>query len=75
MVSSYIENVYNFDRQSEVRMAPKLTDKHIKLPPFAPLQVKLAAQVLSHSVTAGVSFLVQLSVPPEEAKDTVLFLE
>ncbi|KAK7496579.1 hypothetical protein BaRGS_00012231, partial [Batillaria attramentaria] len=56
-------------------MAPKLTDKHIKLPPFAPLRVKYAAQVMSHTVAAGISTLVTFGVLPPEAEATAAFLE
>ena len=34
-------------------MAPKLTERHIYLPPFTNMRVKLATQVFSHSVAAG----------------------
>ncbi|GFN89953.1 transposable element p transposase [Plakobranchus ocellatus] len=48
----YVEAFYAHDCKLPIRMAPKLTDKHIKLPPFAALRVKLATQVMSHSVAA-----------------------
>ena len=50
----YIVDFYNHDSKLPVRMAPKLSGKHINLPPFAPMRVNLAAQVLSHSVAAGI---------------------
>ena len=71
----YIEQFYNFDRQNAVRIAPKLTAKHIDLPPFAPLRVKYAVQVLSHTVAAGLSTLIQLGVLASDAKETALFIE
>ena len=59
LVSWYhIVDFYRFDKGHEIRLAPKLTDKHINLPPFTSMHVNLAAQVLSHSVAAGISFLV-----------------
>ncbi|KAK7465210.1 hypothetical protein BaRGS_00037614, partial [Batillaria attramentaria] len=64
----YVETFYHFDKENAVRLAPKLTDTHLNLPPFSPMSVKLAAQVLSHSVAAGVSTLVQLKVLPTDAK-------
>ena len=48
-------------------MAPKLKDKHIDLPPFSTMHVNLAAQILSHSVAAGISTLVNLKHLPESA--------
>ena len=47
-------------------MAPKLTSRHIDLPTFAPLRVKLATEVLSHSVAAGISTLCSLKALPQE---------
>ncbi|GFN78617.1 THAP domain-containing protein 9 [Plakobranchus ocellatus] len=56
-------------------MAPKLTDKHIKLPPFAALHVKLATKVMSHSVASGISTMFALGALSSEAKDTALFID
>ena len=56
-------------------MAPKLKDRHIELPPFSAMQVNLAAQVFTHSVTAGISALVTLKHLPDSAKDTAQFVE
>ena len=49
----HIEDFYDLDSRSPIRMAPKLTRKHIDLPAFTNMRVKLATQVLSHSVAAG----------------------
>ena len=57
-------------------MATKLTEKHINLPPFAALRVKLATQILlSHSAAAGISTMVALHALPVEAKDTAVFID
>ena len=53
-------------------MAIKLTYKHIVLPPFAPLSVKLATQVLSDSVAAVITTMHSLGALPEDAQHTVL---
>ena len=50
-------------------------DKHIYLLPFSSMRVNLAAQVLSHSVAAGISFLVTCKELPEEAIHTAHFVE
>ena len=71
----YIERFYYTDCKNSVRMAPKLSQKHIDLPPFSPLRVKLATQVLSHSVAAGISTMVTLGALPKEAEHTALFVE
>lgn len=71
----HVEAFFRFDRKNCVRMAPKLTEVHLTLPPFSKMSVKLAAQVLSHSVAAGISTLVQLGVLPSDAKQTALFID
>ncbi len=70
----YIEEFYNFDRQAAVRMAPKLTEKHVNLPPFTSMRVNLAAQVLSNTVAAGIDTLVGWEQLPEDAKYTADFV-
>ena len=76
MVSwQHIVDFYNFDKSQKIQMAPKLKDKHIDLPPFGSMRVNLAAQVLSHTVAAGISTLVALKQLPEDAKCTAEFIE
>ena len=58
-----------------IRMAPKLKDKHIILPPFSATRVNLAAQVLSHSVAAGINTLCALKHLPDEASAAAEFIE
>ena len=72
---SHIEAFFHFDKQNAVRIAPRLTEKHLTLPHFSKMSVRLAAQTLSHSVAAGISMLVQLGALPEEAKATASFIE
>ena len=71
----HIQDFYRADSRLPIRMAPKLTYKHIELPPFAPLSVKLATQVLSHSVAAGITTMVSLGALPEDAQHTAVFVE
>ena len=42
----YIVDFYNRDKAMSIRMAPKLMDRHIILPPFSAMCVNLAAQTL-----------------------------
>ena len=49
----HLEDFYLQDKRNVIRMAPKLTERHIHLPPFTNMSVKLATQVFSHSVAAG----------------------
>ena len=60
----HLVDFYEQDSSKILRMAPRLTKKHIDLPPFAPLNVSLAAQVLSHSVATGMSLMAQLNIIP-----------
>ena len=71
----HIVDFYHFDKSHEIQLVPKLTDKHINLPPFTLMHVNLAAQVLSHSVAAGISFLVRAGIMPESAKAAAQFVE
>ena len=61
---SYVEEFFNRDSENHIRLAPRLTQKHISLPPFTPMRVYLATQVLSHSVAAGISCMVQWKIMP-----------
>ncbi|GFO29492.1 transposable element p transposase [Plakobranchus ocellatus] len=70
----YVEGFYAHDCKLPVRMAPKLTDKHIKLPPLAALRVKLATQVMSHSVAAGISTCLHWVHYPQKQKTQSCFL-
>jgi len=71
----YVTEFYNSDSQLQIRMAPKLTKRHIELPPFAAMRVCLAAEVLSHTVAAGISTYVALGKLPDEAIHTAEFVE
>ena len=53
----YIEDLYYFDSKRCIRLAPKLTSKHITVPAFKTMSVKLATQVLSHTVAASIDTL------------------
>ena len=72
----HIEDFYNLDKDGGgIRLAPKLTANHIDIKPFAAMRVNLAAQVLSHSVAAGIYTLADLGKLPAEAKTTAEFVE
>ena len=70
-----IVNFYNFDKAGPIRMAPKLTDDHFSLAMFTKMRVNLAAQVLSHSVAAGISTLQRLGHLHHDAVYTAKFVE
>lgn len=71
----HVEQFYSFDSSLPIRMAPKVSEKHINLPPFTAMRVKLATQVLSHSVAAGISTMCALGKLEEEAQHTAEFIE
>ena len=71
----YIKSFWEADSKLPIRMAPRLTFRHINLPPFAPLRVKLATQVLSHSVASGISTYCHFQALPPEAQYTADFCE
>jgi hypothetical protein len=55
----HIQQLYDKDSQASLRIVPKLTEQHISGLKFAQrMKVKLATSVLSHSVAAGLSFMV-----------------
>jgi len=72
---SHIDQFYNVDSQQKFRLAPRLTDKHINLPAFSKMKVKLATQVLSHSVAAGIETHIALASLPAEATGTADFCD
>ena len=71
----HIVDFYNIDKGQTIQLAPKLKDKHLELPPFSAMRMNLAAQVLRHSVAAGISFLVTAKELPEDAIETAKFIE
>ena len=72
---AHVKDFYYLDKRNQIRVAPKLTDKHIELPPFAALRVKYAAQVLSHSVASGLALLAASGIFSEDVLSTAHFLE
>ena len=56
----YVEDLFGFDSARSIRMVPKLTRKHVRVPPFKTMSVKLATQVLSRTVAAAIDTLWEL---------------
>ena len=69
-----IADFFEADSKQLVKLAPKLTQRHINLPPFANMRARLAAQVFSHSVFAGIHTHVALGAMPAEAIATTNFI-
>ena len=64
----YIADFFQTDHCQTVKLAPKLTRRHIDtFAPFANMRVRLAVQVLSHSVATEIYTHVALGGMPSEA--------
>lgn len=72
---SYIRNFYEYDSALPIRKAHKLTKGHFVLNSFSKMRVNKAAQVLSHSVAAGIYTYSALGKLPGEAVHTAEFIE
>jgi hypothetical protein len=70
-----IVQFYENDTKRLPRMAPKLTKLHIFVRDFSKVKVKLATQILSHSVAAGFRALVSFKIMSEEGNETADFVE
>jgi len=68
-----ISDFFNIDSKQKFRLAPRLTAKHLELPAFSKMKVKLAAQVLSRSVAAGLE--THASMLGSDAVDTAEFVQ
>lgn len=56
-------------------MAPKLNKIHLELPPFSPMRVCLATQILSHTVSSGIMTLVGLNKMSSNSIHTANFIK
>lgn len=56
----HIVDLFNEDIKCIPRMVPKLNINHVQLAPYAEMNVSLAAQTLSSSVSAGLKTYVSL---------------
>ena len=72
---SYIRQFYEHDSQLPIRKASKLTKSHFELNSFSKMRVNKAAQVLSHTVAAGVYTYAALGKLAGEAVYTAEFIE
>lgn len=70
-----IEKLYEIDSLSNPRLVPKLTEKHVRVPPFSPMNVSLATRTLSQSVATGIRYYVGTGDLPCRALQTAQFVE
>ena len=66
----YISTLFDLEQASVLRFVPKLTKTHIEPNAFKRMNVKLATQVLSHSVASAIRAYVTLGKLPAAAKTT-----
>ena len=73
----HLETLFAEDQKVPLkwRLAPRLTKKHIWIPAFGTMNVRRAAQVLSHSVAAGIYTLLWYNQITPEAAATAEFVE
>ena len=71
-----IVQLFKIDQASIVatKLAPKLTTKHITLPPFMKMNVPIAAQTMSRSVASGILQCIQSGQIPEKCAATAKFI-
>ena len=71
----HIDAFYQLDKSCAIRLAPKLTDQHFALSCAYKMKVRPAAQILSHSTSAGIFTRIATHELPADAQYTVEFLE
>ena len=67
--------MFESDSKLEIQLAPKLTYRHLILPPFSKMSVPLAVHVISHTVAGGLHTYCALGGLLDAAADTAEFLE
>lgn len=72
----HVKKLFDLDSSHKLRLTPKLKLSHILLNGFKEMNVRLAAQVLSHSVGVGISFYINTldHQLPQEAMVTAEFV-
>lgn len=71
----HIQSFWKKDCKRSSRFAPKLTKFHFYLSKLSKMKVKLATQLFSHSVAAGMKAMVGLKLMKEDALITAKFVE
>lgn len=71
----HLGTFFNKDRRLTTRMAPRLTKGHIHLKDFSKMKVRLATQLFSSSVYAGMMTMIKLGIMKTEAMATAKFVK
>jgi hypothetical protein len=69
-----IKAIYERDKQQTLRCCPKLTQKHLHKNGFQKMKVKLATQVLSHTVASTMNMYISLGALLPSAVGTAVFI-
>jgi hypothetical protein len=75
---SHIRQLYDLESKKKIvatRLVPKLTQKHVELPPFSKMKVKTATHVCSNTAHAAILTYVCGKKMPEDATHTAKFLK
>ena len=70
----HVVNFFLKDHEQKIRLAPKLTKKHMCEEGFSKMRVSLAAQVMSRTVAAGIYTHSIAGLLPQEAVHTAEFV-
>ncbi|KAJ3656018.1 hypothetical protein Zmor_015123 [Zophobas morio] len=70
----YVIEFYERDKKRNYRLAPKLTDAHVRPQAFQKMKVKLASQLFSRHVANGMATEIEVKSLPEEATSTMIFI-
>ena len=71
----HIATLFELEQANVLRFVPKLTKGHIEMNNFKKMNVKLATQVLSHSVASGIRAYIALNQMSSDANPTADFVE
>ncbi|XP_075727930.1 uncharacterized protein LOC142769029 isoform X1 [Rhipicephalus microplus] len=72
---SHIVSLYQSSHELRLRLAPKLTERHVHQKPFSNMKVSRATQVFSASVSIAITAMVYAKVLPASAITTAQFCD
>lgn len=70
----FVKELYEHDKNYQVRALPKLTDAHVSPTNFDKMKVKYASQIFSHSVYVAMELYIRFKILPPEAETTARFI-
>lgn len=73
--SSHVTALINEQENKELKLAPRLTPRHVNPSHYEKMRVNMAAQVLSHETASALRTLVRQKILPASAETTAFFCE